>query len=731
MAESSRPLSLESTSLASRISARLSNYRGFVGLAGLFLLFAWVAFNWVQTVQRILRYYNPLPAWDYWRTAAYLRSYEAFDLRVLWQQHNEHRIVFPEIVFAADYLLFHGRQILPLAVSFLCYAGTWAVLAWSFWSITSLRRSLRALGILLAGVIIGWQGSAIVLAAAFLLQWTLLELAVLLSLAFLIRLKETAANRYLIATICCAEIATYSSGNGLLLWPLLIGLALLISAGKRQIIMLAVTACISIAVYFIGYTFTDTLSIRKLLLHPFYSLKFTGAYLSMPFGALKSASFGVWLGIGSLSLMVVLAILAFRRGLLVSRAGVVLFGAYAFVVLTALLTAAGRLDPSELTFSAAKAPRYVSEPLIAWGVFILLCLWLCARSHRNFRMRIGVACVISALLLIAFPKFRWWLRGANADYANQQLAALGIELGLKDPGVILNIFPDPASINIWVDGLREPHLSVFYEGQSKWLGHEMHSFAPLVNSRVPGEITYTFPVLDGVEVGGWFDDSQLRGGTAWILLVNGEGKIVGFGRRLPAGFPYVLDNPRTPPTLGWAGFVNLKYPTKYFSAYLINKHGLLRLQGSVPIPNVRPTIRKPDTPPLKGLGWQMDASWTANNLRPNQPFGEGPSDFYGSWSGSDANTGRITSSNFTAPRNACLILPVLQGPGAGGLSAGIVDADSGRVLASVPFQNAVKQWTFWRLPFDAPAERLRIVAEDQGKDWGEWLAVGNPVLCRD
>ncbi len=37
-------------------------------------------------------------------------------------------------------------------------------------------------------------------------------------------------------------------------------------------------------------------------------------------------------------------------------------------------------------------------------------------------------------------------------------------------------------------------------------------------------------------------------------------QIVGFGRKLRAGFPPILQNPRTPPSLGWVGFVNLQIP---------------------------------------------------------------------------------------------------------------------------------------------------------------------------
>ena len=120
----------------------------------------WAAAHWVETVAAVIRYYTPLPVWDYWRTVIFLPNYRALDVSVLWHQHNEHRIVFPEILFALDYLLLRGRQLLPLALNFLCYISTWLVLAWALSSDRTIPAWTRAAAILLAGVIMGWQGSA-------------------------------------------------------------------------------------------------------------------------------------------------------------------------------------------------------------------------------------------------------------------------------------------------------------------------------------------------------------------------------------------------------------------------------------------------------------------------------------------------------------------------------------------------------------------------------------------
>jgi hypothetical protein len=101
----------------------------WTGRTCLFLLTAWLVFNWFGTATKVLRYYNPLPVWDYWRVVEDLRGIQSFQWSVLWRQHNAHRIVFPEIVFAIDMLCLQGRQILPTVLNGGCYFGVFVVFA--------------------------------------------------------------------------------------------------------------------------------------------------------------------------------------------------------------------------------------------------------------------------------------------------------------------------------------------------------------------------------------------------------------------------------------------------------------------------------------------------------------------------------------------------------------------------------------------------------------------------
>src|SRR5437868_12898165 len=122
------------------------------------ILLAWAGSHWLHTFKRVTRFYNPLPVEDYWRVPEQLQDYQRFNLRALWRQHNEHRIVFPELFFAADMLLFHGKQFLPLAVSFLFYIGCWILLVIASNSDRCISKTTRRFAAVLSAIIIGWPG---------------------------------------------------------------------------------------------------------------------------------------------------------------------------------------------------------------------------------------------------------------------------------------------------------------------------------------------------------------------------------------------------------------------------------------------------------------------------------------------------------------------------------------------------------------------------------------------
>lgn len=127
--------------------------------------------------------------------------------------------------------------------------------------------------------------------------------------------------------------------------------------------------------------------------------------------------------------------------------------------------------------------------------------------------------------------------------------------------------------------------------------------------------------------------------------------------------------------------------------------------------------------------WQSDPAWTQNGFHASVGALAGET-LWGSYSGSDANRGTLTSAPFDTSRRGCIILPIAHGPSTGGQSVRLVAADNEEDLGSVRLDEETGSWRYWAVYFSREIPSIRIVASDQGDQWGQWVAVGDPHSCR-
>ena len=130
---------------------------------------------------------------------------------------------------------------------------------------------------------------------------------------------------------------------------------------------------------------------------------------------------------------------------------------------------------------------------------------------------------------------------------------------------------------------------------------------------------------------------------------------------------------------------------------------------------------------LKGGSVGITGAWKIDGQDPavgNPPL-EGT--VYGSWIGSDANTGRLHLGPYQINAGTGIAIPLVSGPRNEGLSVTVLNHVTGKLIASlnpVPLHNA---WWAWKVPLPAGLdESVDIVAEDSGVGWGQWLAIGLP-----
>ena len=544
--------------------------RRAVFLFALFLLSAWLVFNWADSIAHVVGDYTALPVFDYWRVIQNVHDYRTLNFSVLWGQHNEHRILFPEIIFAIDMLFLRGRQLLPLVLSFACYFGVGLVVSVLLWREEAFPAGTRIVAALVGGILIAWPLNSMVLSVPFLLNWTLSQFAVILALLFLVRRKVSCRSIYLALAIACGYIATFSSGNGMLLWLVLLLVGLALHLPNKDLLTIGGSAGLAVLLFLFHYQFTSHLSWWNLIAHPLAYALFVLAYLSMPFGVIHNPLIGTFFGALHLALWICIFVGFLRDKRTRTPFFFLSLGYFLFLLFTACLTAMGRMNLGDPGFIAAKAPRYVTLPLVGWALAIQALLMLSVlRKWRPFTPAvIGVVTIV----LVGFFQVRLdrWLHTDDVGAQNRQITALSIESGLEERNLLNSIFPKPQFVVRNLPVLQKNHLSIYAGLLPNILGQNASlRFRERHESGRLGIITHIAEMASGYEVRGTIPPPQKCGGCRDILLVNASNVIVGFGTVLSTPFQLKSLLQKSPASLDWVGFIDKTYGSTTVSAYLL------------------------------------------------------------------------------------------------------------------------------------------------------------------
>jgi hypothetical protein len=114
----------------------------------------------------------------------------------------------------------------------------------------------------------------------------------------------------------------------------------------------------------------------------------------------------------------------------------------------------------------------------------------------------------------------------------------------------------------------------------------------------------------------------------------------------------------------------------------------------------------------------VEGGW-ADGMFPNVPTPSAVTAIRGTWRTHDSDVAVMRLGPFMPPPDS--FLPIVTGPGAEGLAATIREARSGRVLARLPAMPLMR-WIGWRLP--SSAEPIEIEVRDEGRGYGQWIAIG-------
>ena len=284
----------------------------------------------------------------------------------LWEQHNEHRLIFPKIIMLLLASVSHWNVIWEQYFSLFIQACT-LFLILQIWnkSLQPERDSLNSLFQVFTSILLfsmvqyenwswGWQ-----------IQIFLNVSAVCFTMWAIIKWPNNWFG--LILALVGATVATYSFANGMLIWGIVL-LWFVFFKFRHKISFILIWLSVA-SVIFLSYIYhyekpAHHPDLLEFLEHPLYFLIFFLSYIGSPFGIFFGQKGSILFGVFGICtfLFLVFSMYSYKHRDLLQRS-FPWFGLILYVLLSAMITAAGRSGFSSLQ---ALSSRYTTFSLIFW-----------------------------------------------------------------------------------------------------------------------------------------------------------------------------------------------------------------------------------------------------------------------------------------------------------------------------------------------------------------------------
>jgi hypothetical protein len=560
---------------------------------------------------------------------------------------------------------------------------------------------------------------------------------------------------WLAAACFLAVLSTYSMSNGLLVWPLLLGMSFWMRSPVRYRIVLGAGMVAMSTAYLWGYHSPGHHAnpVDSFFHHLPQVLTFAATFLGSPadplvsllmrgFGLAGDATRVVWCAIfGYAGVAAFLACLfTIRRTRQAIRpAQVALCCTALFIMATSFLVGLGRVN---FPLGDALVSRYATPAMIFWLALILFAWSLFgtdspdAHGRRRLLAYAGLLLFMVAGIAAEQPDWIRFSKGYASGIADFESVVVS---GVDDAGLLRSSYHTPAALFEVFDYLKNSRLSVFTEDWTHWTGTRLtdHFALDTQNSCLGNfdEVVFLPSALrPGSKASGWAWDKKNARAPQTIILADKSGRIVGVTRKTFERGDVAVSLPVTRALpVGWRGYV---VPTGAdpVTAYLLESDGRSVCPvGSLPTRQQTQEAAFSEllAPIVAPVG--IEGAWTKDgyNQEAGQPPFDGP--VYASWSGRDANTGTLHLGPFSVSNQIAIAIPVVSGPENGGLLVKAVNAKTGALIAAMAPPPVRRQWWVWRvdLPTAQPDLTVNIVAEDRGRNWGQWEALGMPHLLKN
>ena len=689
----------------------------------------------VNTLVWTHRLWSPMPFWDQWDTVGDYAAYKLHgpDWSVLMRQHMEHRLVFPRLLFLADFELFGGRNVLLIAlVAAIWGAGAVALLASNRIERGDDRPPALAAGatatVLMASLIQsenlhwGFQVQFVGVYACAIGAYLLIHRAAR---------RRAAAKPWglsLAGAILLLGVGVFTMANGVVGAWLALVLAVLSGLGLRGLIALAASVAAFTAMFFFGYHAGPSGTVLGMFGQPVLAGQFVLSYLG-------NIGWQVWLGdhrhliclaLGGLG--VALTAVEALRILLGRDRGSVRLVYVALILLVsaaAVLTAGGRMS---FGVDQAFASRYMTPVALYWSCHLLY--WRSVTRAGGWPAApVWAACVVAALAMVAAQ------RNVKPELFEQiaaiDLAGDALLTGAQDPYALERAYPRPNVIAANAPFLRARGLSIFAEPEMRWIGQPLAAVAPVAPA---ADCLGAFDTAErlhqgrgeGVQVSGWAFDRRARRAADRVLIVGPAGRVAGLATLATPRADVLAAVPAVKTlTSGWRGYARATQG-KALRAYVILANGAACPVGQpLAAPPIDTAVLEPYAgPPAAPLRAAVE---TENSFGPAQGrfavAAPAPAGAYASWMGDDTGTGGVRFGPFRS-QSGRIAFALVSGPDPSGGVVDVLDARDQSVLSSF-VAPALPRWTPMTIPVE-PGRDVILRARDQGGGWGQWIGIGPP-----
>jgi hypothetical protein len=476
-----------------------------------------------STVVGVVLNFSPVPYWDQWDGTVdfYMRAL-VDPLSAFFAQHNEHRLVLPQLIFFADMRYFGGRNVFSLAANLVLAL----LLAGALYRIATRHLPhIRADRMIAAGIaltlVFSWAQREN-FTWGFQSQWFAVYLFALCAFYSLERAADGTPRPspwWCALAMVCAAMAVMSMASGLLVLPVLVVMAMYLRLPMSNVVSLLVMCAVTWAAYFHHWTSPNGTSVTAAITqHPLGVLQYVVLYLGAPlYYSFPRWPFTAWVcGVATLAGVAI----GVWKTLLGDKQpqSLTLLATALFLVGNAIVTASGRYS---FGLDSALVSRYTTASSLALATTVLF-LWINSSKPTT---RKGVEVVIALLVALIFIGQPLALRKAHDEVYRKKIGGLALRLQLYDPTYTSGLFP--------IEGLRPIAQQAQAAGLSIFAPDNV-DYPPLpdrvtASTQCDGQIDQVMPTQTaGVFAArGWAVDPGTHKYVQSVLLAGTDGQVLG------------------------------------------------------------------------------------------------------------------------------------------------------------------------------------------------------------